>query len=156
MSFKTAIENFFHNASAWFSHVFGVIGNDIQVVLGNVGPLVTEALPIVTEISAVVSGVNAATPNATLTAIQGFLSKTITDTNVVNSFIQANTGVPLANVLNNAAVLALSHTKGVTNTVLKDLQLAVQLAYAAYAAQHPATTGNKTVAAIAVPVVKAA
>lgn len=149
MSLKTAIEDFFHNADAWFEHIFGVIGKDIQIALNNVGPLVTEALPIVTEISAVVAGVNAATPNATLTAIESFLTKTIADTTVVNNFIVANTGVPLANVLNNAAVLALSHTKGVTNTVLKDLQLAVQLAYAAYAAQHPATTGTKTVAAIA-------
>ena len=151
MSLLTDIESFFEKAGAWFSKLFGAAGKDIQIAITNIAPLVTEAQTLIADISLVLVGVDTANPSAVLTAIESFLTKASIPLSVVSSFLTANTGVPFANVLNNAATLALSYTKGAANVVLKDLQLAVQLAYAAFSAKNPTTTGKQTVANISKP-----
>lgn len=142
MSFITSVGHF-------FEHLFGKSASIFEAVFSDVSKLTQAALPIVEAISGIANEVAAQDGLATTSKIAGYLGTVASDGAAVSSWVSANTGLPVMNVLHNAGVFALAHTTGSTKVALKDLDLAVQLAYNVYSKQHPETTGSKTVAAIA-------
>lgn len=141
MSFLSSIENFFHN-------LFGAkTGAVIQTVLTDIKTLYADAEPIVASISAVITAEDLVSPSTVLTKVSGVIATFEKDASKVNDWVTANAGLSIPMILQNAAVFALSSVSGVG--VLKDLQLACQLAFSVFAKLNPSTTGTATVAAIA-------
>lgn len=139
MSFISSIEGF-------FKHLFGGEADVVEEVITDIQVLYTKAVPVVTALSTVLTAEDALHPDVYLEKVVGVLNTFVTDAEKVSTWVAANGGLTMANLLQNAAVFALSFVTN--NTILKDLQLAVQLAYNVYAALHPSTTGNSTVASL--------
>jgi hypothetical protein len=119
MSFFTAIAGWFHKQEASVTKVFS-----------RIEPLLPKAETIVKDISAVTSALATADHSAVLVAIAKYLGTVTTDAGVVDSFITANTGAPIASVLHNAATLALSLSLPSTVAhIISDLDLAIQVAF---------------------------
>jgi hypothetical protein len=136
--------SFFSSLAGFFKKIFGKDGETVQTVLADINVLYQDALPIVAALGAAVSMQDMVNPSAATKKIQAVLDVYIKDSAMVDQFIVKNSGLSIQSILANAAVLVLSYSSGIT--VVKDLQLAVQLAYAVYSAYHPTTTGKATVA----------
>jgi hypothetical protein len=93
----------------------------------------------------VVTTADLVNPSAATKKILSVLSFYVKQESMVQAFIEKNAGLNLGAFIFNAATLALAHTTGVG--VLKDVQLAVQLAYNVYAVLHPTITGKTSVIA---------
>lgn len=119
MTLVTEIEDWFHKEKA-----------SAEKLLQRIEPLLSEAEPIVKDIAEVASTVGVAEGNPLLVAVGHYLQTALTDQIAVGTFLAANQHVPTANLLHNAAVLALQHTSGNTAAEVSDLDTAVQVAYA--------------------------
>jgi hypothetical protein len=128
MSFVETLTNFF----ATIGNFFVEHENDFARALKKIEPFLEQALPIVSSI-AVVAGAVASSDIGRRGEIIGKVGdylKTVADEGIkVEAFIQKNADIPLPNLLHNAAVFALSFTSKGAGAYLKDLDLAVQLAY---------------------------
>lgn len=147
--------NWFSEIGGWFHHQ----ETAIQQIFKRVEPLVGKAEPIVAEIATVAGAFPKGTPaGGILAGIAKYLAKATPDTAAIASFVKANESAPLPNILHNAGVLALSLDPSIktSNPVLKDLDLAVQLAYNTLAQKNPTVSQNSTVAAITTPAAPAA
>src|SRR4051794_10320337 len=136
MSFFSSIGNF-------FKKLFGKDAKTVQAILTNIDVLYKEAQPIVAALAVAVSIQDTLNPTAASKKVRSVLDIYVKDSAAVDAWVVKNSGLSTANLLANAAVFALSVNSGVT--VVKDLQLAVQLAYAVYSSFHPASTGNAQV-----------
>jgi hypothetical protein len=136
---------FFDSILNFFKKFFGKDANTVQKVVTGVNELFMKAQPIVAAFAMAVTAADMVNPSVATKKILSVLSFYVKQESMVQAFIQKNEGLDLGSFIFNAASLALSHTAGVG--VLKDIQLAVQLAYNVYAVLHPTTTGKTSVIA---------
>jgi hypothetical protein len=136
---------FFTSILNFFKKFFGKDSDTVQKVVTGVNELFKEAQPIVAAFAMVVTTADLVNPSAATKKILSVLSFYVKQESMVQAFIEKNAGLNLGAFIFNAATLALAHTTGVG--VLKDVQLAVQLAYNVYAVLHPTITGKTSVIA---------
>ena len=138
----------FSGIGHFFEELFGTSGGVFQKVLTEVSNLTKAALPYVEELSTEIGDIAGLAPGDVLGKVETWLQRRISDAGKIEQFVQANSGAPIASALHNAVSFVLNEVHGAGATLLKDADLAVQLAYNVFAAQHPAQTGGMTVAAV--------
>jgi hypothetical protein len=146
MEAKSSAEDhmsFFNSIIHFFEKLFGGDAPVVQTILTDINALYKDAQPIVAALSAALGTAAILDPSSAITKIEGVLRTFVTDSAAVEAWLVKNSGLSLPNLLQNAAVFALSFISG--NSIVKDLQLAVQLAYNVFAAMNPTITGQSTV-----------
>jgi hypothetical protein len=132
------MKNFFLGIAHFFKSLFGDNGATVQKVLHDVSGFVGIAEPIIQEIEVEVKAIiQAGDHNATLTSMLNFLGKYEPDFNKAKQIADTLSGLPVADILHNLAVLALS-TIVPAGTASSLIRMAVELAYNVFKAKKAA------------------
>lgn len=123
------MKNIFSVIGHFFASLFGAKGALAQKILHDASSFVTLAEPIVAEVETEIKALP--DQGKSVQAIEGFLAKYEADSGKVSSIAQTLSGLPVADLWHNLAVIALQ-ALAPQGTATSLLNLAVELAYNLY------------------------